>query len=281
MNDVPNLTMFRADNRSRYDGMSLHLQGNVTGRVNVVVNYTLSRAKTWGCVLGELFDYVEGVCNPLHAFGPGDFGSLRRRRYPPAVGGRNIPRAGRLCGLATRTDGKRPAHHADHSGGRRRHRRSSRRSRCGERSANRFFGPGTTVGIPFVTQSAGWPAVIPARLAARPLGVALGFSAPMRSSLPVASCSVQGSGRNSCGCAQKRGSQCTIQGYTTKLARATGSRNKKTSACGRNWNRRRRIHLRSNRLGQIVYAGDSTAALPAVGRKRRRAPYPPVHSREA
>ena len=26
-------------------------------------------AKTWGCVLGELFDYVDGVCNPLHAFG--------------------------------------------------------------------------------------------------------------------------------------------------------------------------------------------------------------------
>jgi hypothetical protein len=25
-------------------------------------------------VLGELFDYVDGVCNPLHAFGPGDYG---------------------------------------------------------------------------------------------------------------------------------------------------------------------------------------------------------------
>ena len=31
-------------------------------------------AKTWGCVLGELFDYVNGVCNPLNAFGPGDYG---------------------------------------------------------------------------------------------------------------------------------------------------------------------------------------------------------------
>ena len=38
------------------------------------MNYTLSSAKTWGCVLGELFDYVNGVCNPLHAFGPGDYG---------------------------------------------------------------------------------------------------------------------------------------------------------------------------------------------------------------
>ncbi len=74
MNTVPNITDFRADNRSRYDGLSIHLQGNVRNRANLVVNYTLSKAKTWGCVLGELFDYVDGVCNPLHAFGPGDFG---------------------------------------------------------------------------------------------------------------------------------------------------------------------------------------------------------------
>ena len=25
-------------------------------------------------MLGELFDYVNGVCNPLDAFGPGDYG---------------------------------------------------------------------------------------------------------------------------------------------------------------------------------------------------------------
>ncbi|HEY6270517.1 MAG TPA: carboxypeptidase regulatory-like domain-containing protein, partial [Terriglobales bacterium] len=74
MNNVPNMTVFRSDNRSRYDGMSVRLQGNVSNRLNLVVNYTLSSAKTWGCVLGELFDYVDGVCNPLHAFGPGDFG---------------------------------------------------------------------------------------------------------------------------------------------------------------------------------------------------------------
>jgi len=74
MNAVPNITDFRADNRSRYDGLSIRLEGNVTGRANLVVNYTLSKAKTWGCVLGELFDYVDGVCNPLQAFGPGDFG---------------------------------------------------------------------------------------------------------------------------------------------------------------------------------------------------------------
>ncbi len=74
MDNVPNLAVFRSDNRSRYDEMTVHLQGNVTSRLNLVVNYTLSNAKTWGCVLGELFDYVDGVCNPLHAFGKGDFG---------------------------------------------------------------------------------------------------------------------------------------------------------------------------------------------------------------
>jgi hypothetical protein len=40
----------------------------------MVANYTFSKAQTWGCVLGELFDYVNGVCNPLDAFGPGDYG---------------------------------------------------------------------------------------------------------------------------------------------------------------------------------------------------------------
>ncbi len=38
------------------------------------MNYTLSSAETWGCVLGELFDYVNGVCDPLNAFRKGDYG---------------------------------------------------------------------------------------------------------------------------------------------------------------------------------------------------------------
>lgn len=71
---VPDLEIFRSDNRSRYDALMIHLQGNVTRRFNLVVNYTLSRANTWGCILGELFDYVNGVCNPLNPFGPGDYG---------------------------------------------------------------------------------------------------------------------------------------------------------------------------------------------------------------
>lgn len=74
MANVPDVSVFRTDNRSRYDSLSIHLQGNVSDRVHLVANYVLARAQTWGCVLGELFDYVNGVCNPLNAFGPGDYG---------------------------------------------------------------------------------------------------------------------------------------------------------------------------------------------------------------
>jgi hypothetical protein len=72
--NVPDVTVFRSDNRSRYDGLSIHLQGNVSRRFSLILNYTLSSAKTWGCVLAELFDYVNGVCNPFNAFGKGDYG---------------------------------------------------------------------------------------------------------------------------------------------------------------------------------------------------------------
>ncbi len=66
--------VFRSDNRSRYDALMLRVQGNVSGRFSLTAHYTLAQAKTWGCVLGELFDYVNGVCNPLNAFRPGDYG---------------------------------------------------------------------------------------------------------------------------------------------------------------------------------------------------------------
>ena len=71
---VPNLNIFKSDNRSSYNSLMIHLQGNVSNRFNLVANYTLSKAQTWGCVLGELFDYVNGVCDPLNPFGPGDYG---------------------------------------------------------------------------------------------------------------------------------------------------------------------------------------------------------------
>jgi len=79
---VPNVNVFASDNRSSYNGLMLHVQGNMR-RFNLAANYTLSKAQTWGCLLGELFDYVDAVCpnepnqpNPgfLNAFGPGDYG---------------------------------------------------------------------------------------------------------------------------------------------------------------------------------------------------------------
>jgi Carboxypeptidase regulatory-like domain/TonB dependent receptor len=79
---VPNVNVFESDNRSSYNGLMLHLQGNMR-RFNLVANYTFSKAQTWGCLLGELFDYVDGVCpvpygypnaGALNAFGPGDYG---------------------------------------------------------------------------------------------------------------------------------------------------------------------------------------------------------------
>jgi len=72
--EAPNIALFKSDNRSSYNGLSIHLQGNVSRHFNLIANYTLSKAQTWGCVLGELFDYVNGVCNPLDPFAQGDYG---------------------------------------------------------------------------------------------------------------------------------------------------------------------------------------------------------------
>jgi Carboxypeptidase regulatory-like domain/TonB dependent receptor len=68
------ISVFRSDNRSSYKALAVHLQGNVAKRLSLVANYTLSSAKTWGCVLGELSDYVNGVCDTSNPFGPGDYG---------------------------------------------------------------------------------------------------------------------------------------------------------------------------------------------------------------
>ncbi len=81
MSVVPNVNVFQSDNRSSYNALMTHLQGNGR-RYSLTANYTLSKAQTWGCVLGELFDYVDGVCiaqsgrstGQLDAFGPGDYG---------------------------------------------------------------------------------------------------------------------------------------------------------------------------------------------------------------
>lgn len=78
---VPNVNVFQSDNRSSYNALMVHVQGNLR-RFSLTANYQLSKAQTWGCLLGELFDYVDGVCTlqsgpdagQLDAFGPGDYG---------------------------------------------------------------------------------------------------------------------------------------------------------------------------------------------------------------
>ncbi len=70
----PNVSVFRSDNRSSYSGLGLSLRRVFAGHYELTANYTLAKAQTWGCVMGELFDYVNGVCNVHDAFGPGDYG---------------------------------------------------------------------------------------------------------------------------------------------------------------------------------------------------------------
>jgi len=72
--DAPNISLFRSDNRSRYDGASFGVQHRFSSRFDLSAHYTLASASTWGAVVGELFDYVNGVSDPRNAFGPGDHG---------------------------------------------------------------------------------------------------------------------------------------------------------------------------------------------------------------
>jgi hypothetical protein len=71
---APDISLFRTDNRSSYNGFAIQMQHRFTNRFELTASYVLSRATTWGAVVGELFDYVNGVSNPLDAFGPGDHG---------------------------------------------------------------------------------------------------------------------------------------------------------------------------------------------------------------
>jgi len=94
--------VFRSDNRSSYDGLSLRLQGNVARRAHFVAHYTLAKAQTWGCILGELFDYVNGVCDPQNPFAAGDYGPSGedvRHRFV-VVGTYQMPGGVQLAALA-------------------------------------------------------------------------------------------------------------------------------------------------------------------------------------
>lgn len=106
---VPNVNVFQSDNRSSFNALMIHLQGNMQ-RFSLTANYTLSKAQTWGCVLGELFDYVDGVCTAqsgpmagqLDAFGPGDYGPSGedvRHRFVLA-GTLHVPAGFELSGIS-------------------------------------------------------------------------------------------------------------------------------------------------------------------------------------
>jgi len=89
---VPNVNVFESDNRSSYNALMLHLQGNLR-RVNLVANYQLSKAQTWGCLLGELFDYVDGGLQTAEwsarCFWTRRLWSIGRRRSSPFRAGRH------------------------------------------------------------------------------------------------------------------------------------------------------------------------------------------------
>ena len=70
---APSVSLFRTDNRSQYDGLSF-LAEHRGGRYNLTAHYTLAKATTYGAVVGELFDYVNGVSDVRNPFGPGDHG---------------------------------------------------------------------------------------------------------------------------------------------------------------------------------------------------------------
>jgi carboxypeptidase family protein len=72
--DAPNISLFRTDNRSRYDGVSFMVQHRMSRHFEMTAHYTLASASTWGATVGELFDYVNGVSDVRNAFGPGDHG---------------------------------------------------------------------------------------------------------------------------------------------------------------------------------------------------------------
>jgi hypothetical protein len=70
---APNISVFRTDNRSAYDGVSFAVS-HTSRLLDLTAHYTLANATTWGANVGELFDYVNGVTSVTNPFGPGDHG---------------------------------------------------------------------------------------------------------------------------------------------------------------------------------------------------------------
>src|SRR2546421_8845296 len=71
---APSVSVFRTDNRLRYDGIAFQVQHSFSRHFDMSAHYTLAKATTWGATVGELFDYVNGVSDVRNPFGPGDHG---------------------------------------------------------------------------------------------------------------------------------------------------------------------------------------------------------------
>jgi len=71
---APNISLFKTDNRSSYNGISFVARHRFVSNFEVTAHYTFARATTWGAGVGELFDYVNGVTDVRDPFGPGDHG---------------------------------------------------------------------------------------------------------------------------------------------------------------------------------------------------------------
>ena len=72
-NAMPNVAVYRSDNRSSYNALMIHLQGNVARRFSLIANYlAVEGGDVGGCWAN--FSIFDGVCNPLNPFGPGGYG---------------------------------------------------------------------------------------------------------------------------------------------------------------------------------------------------------------
>ena len=74
---VPNVNVFKSDNRSSYNALMLHLQGNVSRRFNLVAQLYAVQSTDVGMRAGRtirLCEWSLPVPSGRRAFGPGDYG---------------------------------------------------------------------------------------------------------------------------------------------------------------------------------------------------------------
>ncbi len=123
--NVPNLTVFRSDNRSRYDGMSVHLQGNVS-RFSLIVNYTLSQRRDLGLRSGRTVRLCGWRVQSSKCVRKRGLRAVRRKRHASPGSGRDPPPSRPFRSGSVKPGRERAALHHDHPGGCERRRRYTR-----------------------------------------------------------------------------------------------------------------------------------------------------------